>query len=81
VFAVAGFIDAMTARVELNNESIVIVQNLIRREYPRSMFVKVTWGKGMPVALQSKSGEWVRLPGVGKSSQAVVNTLRAWLNG
>jgi hypothetical protein len=43
------------------------------------MFVKVQWEKGVPVSLQSTSGQWVHLPGVGSTAQGLVNTLRAWL--
>lgn len=77
--AIAGLLDVLTARVILNAESIVVVQNLRRREYPRSAFTKVTWAKGVPVALQKKEGAWVRLPSVGKGSQALANTIRAWI--
>jgi hypothetical protein len=43
------------------------------------MFVKVQSGKGIPVSLQSTSGQWIHLPGVGSTGQGLVNTLRAWL--
>ena len=76
---VAGAIDAITQRIELHEEHIVVVRNIRRREYPRSMFTKAQWGKGVPVSLQSTSGEWLQLPGVGPSGQGLVNTLRAWL--
>jgi hypothetical protein len=77
--AFAGFLDAVTSRVELHHDRIVVVQNLRRREYARATFTKVTWGKGVPVALQRATGEWVELPGVGSSAQGMANTLRAWL--
>ena len=76
---IAGVADVLTQRIELHREHIVVVQNLRRREYPRTMFVKVQTGKAVPVSLQSTSGEWVHLPGVGSSGQGLVNTLRAWL--
>src|SRR5688572_24100141 len=50
--AFAGFLDAVTSRVELHHDRMVVVRNLRRREYPRATFTKVTWGKGVPVALQ-----------------------------
>jgi len=76
---IAGAVDALTQRIELHREHIVVVRNLRRREYPRRMFVKAQWGKGVPVSLQSTSGEWIHLPGVGSTAQGLVNTLRAWL--
>ena len=77
--AIAGVADALTQRIELHREHIVVVRNLRRREYPRRMFVKAQWWKGVPVSLQSTSGEWVHLPGIGPTAQGLVNTLRAWL--
>jgi len=76
---IAGAADTLTQRIELHREHIVVVRNLRRREYPRHMFVKAQWGKGVPVSLQSTSGQWIHLPGVEGTSQGLVNTLRAWL--
>jgi len=76
---VAGALDAVISRVELHEEHLVVVRNLRKREYARSSFQKAQWGKGVPVTLQLKSGGWVTLPGVGPSSQGLVNSLRAWL--
>jgi hypothetical protein len=75
----AGVLDSMTARLELRPDSVVIVHNLVRREYPKHRFVKIDSGKGVPISLQMDTGEWVALPGVGTSRQGMVNTLRAWL--
>jgi len=77
---IAGILDALTQRIELHDDRLVIVRNLRRREYPRAMFVKAQWSKGVPVSLQTAAGEWVHLPGVGASSQGLVNTLPAWIN-
>jgi hypothetical protein len=79
LFGIAGLIDAITQRIELHDDRIVLVQNLRKRQYARRLFVKATWAKGVPVSLQTTSGEWVSLPGVGASSQGLVNTLRAWI--
>jgi hypothetical protein len=76
---IAGAVDILTQRIELHREHIVVVRNLRRREYPRSMFAKVQWGKGVPVSLQSTSGQWIHLPGVGSTAQGLANVLRAWL--
>ena len=73
----AGLLDALTQRIELHQEHLVVVRNLRKVSYPRSAFSRVTWGKGVPVSLQSTSGNWIQLPGVGSSGQGLVNTLRA----
>ena len=77
--AMAGFLDTLTARVELHPDHIVIVRNLRKATYPRATFARVTWGKGVPVSLQSTSGDWVKLPGVGRTAPGLANTLRAWI--
>lgn len=78
-FAAAGVLDVMTQRFELHEDRLVVVRNFRRREYPRAMFVKAQWAKGVPVSLQTTTGEWIQLPAVGGSSQGLVNTLRAWI--
>jgi hypothetical protein len=80
LLGIAGVLDILTQRIELHREHIVLVQNLRRREYPRNLFVKAQWGKGVPVSLQTADGRWVHLPGVGPTAQGLVNTLRAWLD-
>ena len=57
---IAGILDALTQRIELHDDRLVIVRNLRRREYPRA--------------------NGCTFPGVGVSSQGLVNTLRAWIN-
>jgi hypothetical protein len=79
IFAAAGVLDVLTQRFELHEDRLIIVRNFRRREYPRAMFVKAQWAKGVPVSLQTTTGEWVQLPAVSGSSQALVNTLRAWI--
>jgi hypothetical protein len=76
---IAGFVDAMTCRIELREHSLVVIQNLRCKEYPRALLVKASWAKGCPAALQMTSGHWLSLPDVGSSSESVVNTLRAWM--
>jgi hypothetical protein len=79
LFGVLGVLDALTQRVELHQEHLIVVRNLRKTSYPRSTFTSVTWAKGVPVSLQCTSGSWIRLPGVGPSPQGMVNTLRAWI--
>lgn len=79
IISIAGLFDTLTSRVILSEDSIIIINNMLRHEYPRDMFVKVTWAKGVPVSLKSKEGKWIRLPEVGKGGQALTNTLRAWI--
>lgn len=79
VAAVAGAFDAFLTRVDLYPERMVVVANLRRREYSRSAFTGVSWAKGVSVTLQLRSGSVLRLPEVGRSTQGVCNSIRAWL--
>jgi hypothetical protein len=77
--SVAGLIDSLVARVELHPEKLVLVSNFRRREYPRSAFVRATWGKGGPISLEYASGGWLHLPSFVAGGIGMVNTLRDWL--
>jgi hypothetical protein len=79
--SLAGFVDSLTARVKLYPDKLVVVSNLRRREYSRTMFVRATYGKGVPVALQYTTGEWLQLPNSIGGGLGMANTLRAWLQG
>ena len=75
----AGAVDAFTSKVELYPERVVVVANLVRREYARDGFAGVSWSRGTPVTLKFRSGATLRLPGVGPGAQSVFNSVRAWL--
>ena len=77
--ALAGAFDAFTSKVEIYPEHLVVVANLRRREYGRSQFVSVSAAKGVPITLQLQSGGNLELPPVGKNTQGMANSLRAWL--
>lgn len=76
---IAGVLDALTCRVELTDEQLIVAENLRRRKYARSAFVKVTRAKGVPASLQFESGRWLKLPHVSVGNQVLANALRAWL--
>lgn len=68
-----------TQRVQLEGGTMTIVDKFRRRTLNCSEISKVTWAKGMGVAVQLLNGEWVKLPPVGTSHQGVTNTIRAWV--
>jgi hypothetical protein len=51
-----------------------------RRFFPRTEILSVTWEKGGGVFLRLRDGQWAPLPGVGRTHQGLVNSVRAWLN-
>ena len=77
--SVVGFVDSVVAKVELHAEMLVIVSNFRRREYPRALFVRASFGKGVPVALEYGVGGWLHLPSFVPGSIGMYSTLRAWL--
>ena len=79
--AFLGLADALTCRVELYPNHLVIVSNFAKRTYVREAFSQVTWAKGVHVSLQLVGGGWLRLPTVGTCSAGIANSLRAWLRG
>lgn len=78
--ATVGSLEAMTCRVELWEESMIIVSNFKKRYFPRSAFSKVVGERGVPVALQTTSGAWVTLPYALAGGPSVAATVRKWLS-
>ncbi|MFO1487627.1 MAG: hypothetical protein U1F65_04035 [Verrucomicrobiota bacterium] len=84
-FAVVGLlwlVDIFTQRIVLDTDGIRIVSlsDRQRLSIPRSEIESVTWEKGCGASLKLRDGKWVRLPSVGRNTQGLTNTIRAWLN-
>jgi hypothetical protein len=77
VLFVAGVAEGLTARVTLGAEALEIVSNFKRTIVPRDDLLRVVGEKGVPVALERRSGGWVRLPSLGSGPHP--NTVRAWI--
>ncbi|HKB59766.1 MAG TPA: hypothetical protein VKC56_06920 [Gallionellaceae bacterium] len=78
-FSILGFVDALSTRVEFRGETLTVVRNLRRAEYPRASLISVMCAKGMHVSVRRVSGEVVELPDVGESNQGLARALRTWL--
>lgn len=72
-----GLLEAATARVVLEPEALEVVSNFRRRRIPRSDVVCAVGEKGVPVAIELRTGGWYKLPTLGTGPHA--NTLRAWI--
>jgi hypothetical protein len=79
VVGVLGVVDVVRRRVVLEPDRLSVVSLWSRQVYPRAEIDSVTWDAGVGVALKLVSGRWVRLPELGRNSQSVTNTIRAWL--
>jgi phosphatidylglycerophosphate synthase len=60
-----GLIEAITARVVLGTEFLEIVSNFRRKRVLRTEILRVVAEKGAPIALELRSGGWLKLPSVG----------------
>jgi hypothetical protein len=79
LFASLGIIEAAVTRVILDEEGLVAVTLLSRKRYPRRDIERVTWETGAGVAIKLVDGQWAQLPDLGRNSQSVTNSIRAWL--
>ena len=79
VLGIVGIVDVLTTRVELTEDQLVVTSNLRTQTYRRSAFVQVTAERGVPIALKTTEGTWVKLPSVSPGGMALVNKLRAWV--
>lgn len=79
LFAFVGLLDALTCRVTLKGDALLVVHNLRCVRYSRGEIVTASWAAGVPVAIQLPSGRWVRLPTVGSSNERLARALLAWL--
>ena len=82
VFALGGLFwlaHVFTTRIVLGTESIRIVSSLQSQTVSRTKIDSVSWAKGCRVSLLLQDGTVVRLPNMGRTSQGLTNTIRAWL--
>jgi hypothetical protein len=84
VYAICGafwLLEVFTTRIVLASDSIrvVSVSDFLSRTIPRAEVDSVTWEKGCGVSLLLRSGEAIKLPGVGRNAQGLTNTIRAWI--
>jgi hypothetical protein len=77
LFLAAGFADALTTRIELGSDALLMVTNFRKRLVPRDDIAFVTWEGGSGVALKLRSGDQIKLPDVG-NSQSRTNSIRSW---
>lgn len=76
MFAI-GLVEGLHARVVLGTATLEIVSNFRRTVVPRGDVVRAVGEKGVPVAIELRSGAWLKLPSLGTGPHA--NTIRAWL--
>jgi hypothetical protein len=76
--ALAITIDAITAKIVLDDETIHITSLTRKRAFPRSDFVSATAERGA-VALRLKTGGWLILPNTGHDALRIRNIVDAWI--
>lgn len=79
--AALAMTEAVVSRIVLGTDTLEVQSLRSRGRYPASEIRAVRWEGGSGVALQLATGRWVKLPELGRNSQGVANTIRAWLKG
>ena len=77
-FGVAGFIDVMVSRIELDERELRVISLVRTRRYPRGDFESAKVD-GRVVFLKRRDGGWLALPEMGRNYLAVRNTVHAWI--
>ena len=79
VTGLAALIEVALHAVVLKDDQLRIRTLTKRVNIPRADIAKVTWEGGSGASVQLNDGTWVELPEVGRNSQALTNSVRAWL--
>lgn len=79
LLALVAVIDMGVSRISLEADAVRIVSLFSSQRYERHDIERVTWEGGSGVAIQMKDGNWVKLPDLGRNSQATTNAVRGWL--
>ena len=81
IFGAFASVDVFFRRIVLHGDSMTIVAFLdfISRTIPRTEIDSVTWERGCGASIKLTSGKWIGLPNVGRNTQGLTNTIRAWL--
>lgn len=80
VVAGAGIIEVLTTGVELDETEMRVRTRGRLQTITRADIQVVTWESGCPVAILLSDGTWLKLPEVGRGTQALANSVRAWVN-
>ncbi len=79
LFAIAGIWETLTTRITLDDSSLHIKKWFRLTTISRAGLEEVTWGAGVGVSVRHRDGSWTQLPEVGRNSQALCNSVRAWV--
>ena len=79
-FGVLGLVETLTTRLELTDSELLVSRWFRQKSIARARVVKVTWAAGVNVSIRLDDDSWVKLPEVGNGSQALCNSIRAWIN-
>lgn len=74
-----ALVELRLRRVVLHDDDVEIRTSFRQKRVARSRIAGVTWEKGSGVALKLVDGSWLPLPEVGRGSQSLANSIRAWL--
>ena len=78
IVTLIGTISVFTDAICLGETELKARKDFRVSTVQRADIEKVTWAKGSNVSVLLKSGSWVSLPEVGRNSQGLCNSVRAW---
>lgn len=79
IASIIGTGAVFTDGIDLEPHKLVIRKNFRRTEIEQSVIDEAKWEKGSGVSLRLSDGRWVKMPEVGRNSQSLCNSLRAWI--
>lgn len=71
-------VDVITSKLVLANGVLEVKSASRRRRYKVSEIEAVRWEWGVGVYLKLTTGGWTKMPELGRNSQSLANSLRAW---
>ena len=77
--AIAAVAETLTTKIVLSESELQIRKWFRKTSVERATIKKVTWNKGVGASIQRKDGSWQKIPEVGRNSQSLCNSVRAWL--
>lgn len=80
MLAVLGVAEVASRRLELSDRGIDYVANLRRHSIPRDEIQTVAWARSSGVSVRLNDGRWIHLPEVGRNSESLSNSIKAWLD-
>ena len=75
-----GSLETWLGFIKVGPEAVTVRLVFSTKQYPRALVKRVSWAKGVPIALELTDGTWANLPDLGHKGSKLVGAIQAWLN-